>query len=92
MQTDNGTNTLATAISSWTGANKIGITGTGSSRAIAANGNAAATDANALLSGAITNLYVMSDNAANPSYGDLASIAVWNGLAATGAQLTALTL
>ena len=49
------------------------------------------TDANALLSGAITNLYVMSDNAANPSYGDLASIAVWNGVSATGTQLSALT-
>jgi hypothetical protein len=69
----------------------VGVTGTGSTRSIAANNGAATTDANALLSGAITNLYVMSDNAANPSYGDLASIAVWNGVAATGAQLSALT-
>jgi hypothetical protein len=92
VKTDNGTNNITATTNAWTATNKVGVTGTGATRSIAANNGAATTDANALLSGAITNLYVMADNAANPSYGDLASIAVWNGVSATGAQLTALTL
>lgn len=91
-QTDNGTNNISAAISAWTSANKVGATGTGSARAIAANNNAAVGDANALLAGAITNLYPMSDNGSNQSYGDLASIAAWNGLSVSNSTLQGLTL
>jgi hypothetical protein len=90
-QTDNGTNNSTATVSAWTSAQKVGVTGTGSSRAIAVNGGAATSDANALLSGAITNLYPMADNGSNPSYGDLVSIAAWNGLSVANGELSRLT-
>lgn len=91
-QTSNGTNSITAAVTAWTSANKIGVAGSGAARAIAANNAVATTDANALLAGAITNLYPMSDNGSNQSFGNLASIAAWNGLAASNAQLQALTI
>lgn len=89
--TSNGTATLSASVNAWTASNKIVISGSPSGRALSANGNAAASDTNALVPSTPADIYLGAQSpGANPGYGDFAKFGLWT-MAATAAQAAALS-
>lgn len=85
-QTSNGTNTLTTGIAAFTSSNIIVVGGSSSGRVLSANGNAAASDSNALVPSAGTEFYLGQSSAAtSQANGTYAQVGLWNA-AATAAQ------
>ncbi|MGA8079517.1 MAG: hypothetical protein WB868_19265, partial [Xanthobacteraceae bacterium] len=83
--------TLSTAVNAWASQNIVIIGGSPSGRLLSANGNAAATDSNALVPSAPSDIYLGVDSAgADPSAGHFAQVGLWN-VAPTAAQAAALS-
>lgn len=85
-ETSNGTQTLTTGIAAFTSSNIIVLGGSSSGRVLSANGNAAASDSNALVPSAGTEFYIGQSSAGgNQANGNYAQVGLWN-VAATAAQ------
>jgi hypothetical protein len=89
--TNNGSNALSTAVSAWTSQNILVIGGSPSGRVLSANGNAAATDSNALVPSAPSHLYIgVESGGSNYGFGNYAQIGL-HTVAPTAAQAAALS-
>jgi hypothetical protein len=85
-QTGNGTQTLATRITAFTSSNIIVLGGSPLGRVLSANGNAAASDSNALVPSAGTDFYIGQSSAgSNQGNGNYAQFGLWT-VAPTAAE------
>lgn len=85
-QTSNGATALTTGITAFTSSNIIVVGGSSGGRVLSANGNAAASDSNALVPSAGTEFYIgQSSGGASQANGNYAQVGLWN-VAATAAQ------
>lgn len=90
-QTSNGTNSLTTSANAYTSQNAIVVGGSSSGRVVSANGNAAASDAHALVPSAPTHIYIGQSSAnGNQAFGHYTQFAFFN-VAATAAQAQTLS-
>ena len=89
--TNNGSNTLSTAVDAWASPNIVILGGSLSGRVLSANGNAAITDGNVLLPSAPSHIYVGTEaGGGNASNGHFVQVGLWN-VAPTAAQAVTLS-